>query len=115
MENSTPQQHALEETAPAVSPVSLVARLRELEADLRGRGVVKLDLFGSRARGTCKPDSDVDLLIGLEPGRRFTLIDWAGLERWLTERTGIETHLQTWRSVPASLRDGLASEAKRVF
>ncbi len=115
MENSTPQQQALEETATAVSPVSLVPRLRELEADLRRRGIVRLDVFGSRARGDFKSDSDVDLLIGLAPGQRFTLIDWAHLERLLSDTLGIETHLSTWRSVPPAIKDELEQEAVRVF
>ena len=30
--------------------------------------VAKLELFGSRARGDARPDSDVDLLVTYEPG-----------------------------------------------
>jgi hypothetical protein len=30
--------------------------------------VAKLELFGSRARGTARPDSDVDLLVTFEAG-----------------------------------------------
>jgi predicted nucleotidyltransferase len=30
--------------------------------------VAKLELFGSRAKGTARPDSDVDLLVNFEPG-----------------------------------------------
>jgi predicted nucleotidyltransferase len=31
--------------------------------------VAKLELFGSRAKGTARPDSDVDLLVTFEPGK----------------------------------------------
>ena len=42
---------------------------RERLADLcRRYHVAKLDLFGSRARGTARPDSDVDLLVTFDEG-----------------------------------------------
>lgn len=38
--------------------------LREAQTDIRERfGVTRLALFGSRARGDAKPDSDIDLLV----------------------------------------------------
>ncbi|MFW5846296.1 MAG: nucleotidyltransferase family protein [Planctomycetota bacterium] len=41
------------------------ARLAEI---CRRYRVAKLELFGSRARGTARPDSDVDVLVTFEPG-----------------------------------------------
>jgi predicted nucleotidyltransferase len=39
-------------------------------ADLcRRYHVAKLELFGSRAKGTARPDSDVDLLVTFEEGQ----------------------------------------------
>jgi predicted nucleotidyltransferase len=39
-------------------------------ADLcRRYSVAKLELFGSRAKGTARPDSDVDLLVTFEEGK----------------------------------------------
>ncbi len=40
-------------------------------------GARNVRLFGSIARGTSRSDSDVDLLVDLEPGR--TLLDLGGL------------------------------------
>jgi predicted nucleotidyltransferase len=43
---------------------------RERLADLCRRfHVAKLELFGSRAKGTSRPGSDVDLLVTFEPGQ----------------------------------------------
>jgi uncharacterized protein len=43
---------------------------RERLADLcRRYHVAKLELFGSRAKGISRPDSDVDLLVTFEPGQ----------------------------------------------
>jgi predicted nucleotidyltransferase len=61
----------------------IVALLRAHAEDIRGRGVTRLALFGSTARGEAGPSSDVDLLIEVDPHARFTLVDLAGLERFL--------------------------------
>jgi predicted nucleotidyltransferase len=34
-------------------------------------GIAKLEIFGSQARGTAGPDSDIDVLYTLRPGRRL--------------------------------------------
>ena len=41
----------------------IIARLRENEEALRARGVVHAALFGSRALGDARPDSDTDIMI----------------------------------------------------
>ena len=41
-------------------------------ADICDRyGIAKLQIFGSQARGTVSPDSDIDILYTLRPGRRL--------------------------------------------
>jgi uncharacterized protein len=41
-------------------------------ADVCARyGIARLLVFGSVARGTATPDSDIDVLYELEPGRRL--------------------------------------------
>ena len=58
----------------------ILARLREHEAALRARGVAHVALFGSRARGDDRPDSDTDIMIELDPEARLTVFDYAGLK-----------------------------------
>src|ERR1035437_8441589 len=47
---------------------------------LKAAGVVRLSLFGSRARGDRRPDSDIDLLAAFDQTRRISLLDVAGIE-----------------------------------
>ena len=49
----------------------IIARLRENEAALRQRGVAHAALFGSRARGAQRPDSDTDIMIEFDPAARL--------------------------------------------
>ena len=46
----------------------IIDRLRENEAALKARGVTHAALFGSRARGEERRDSDIDIMIDIDPG-----------------------------------------------
>jgi predicted nucleotidyltransferase len=48
-------------------PLDLDIDQERLAALCRHYHVAKLELFGSRAKGTARPDSDVDLLVSFEP------------------------------------------------
>jgi predicted nucleotidyltransferase len=49
----------------------ILAKLREKEAPLRSRGVSHAALFGSRARREARPDSDIDIMIEVDPAARI--------------------------------------------
>jgi predicted nucleotidyltransferase/DNA-binding XRE family transcriptional regulator len=53
--------------------------LRTAAPRLRQLGVKHLSLFGSTARGTQRPDSDLDLLLDLDARRPIDLLDYAGI------------------------------------
>ena len=54
--------------------------LRRREHELRARGLTRLALFGSTARGDLGPKSDVDLLIEVDPECRFGLFAFLDLK-----------------------------------
>jgi predicted nucleotidyltransferase len=60
-----------------------IARLQDHEAELRKRGVRHAALFGSRARGDARPDSDIDILIELDPDAPIDLFRYAGIKRYI--------------------------------
>jgi predicted nucleotidyltransferase len=62
---------------------AIIDRLREFEAALRAQGVAHAALFGSRARGDNRPDSDTDIMIEIDPAAQVTLFDYAGLKEYI--------------------------------
>jgi hypothetical protein len=87
-----------------MSREQIIARLRENEAALRARGVAHAALFGSRARGDQRPDSDTDIMVEFDPAARITIFDYAGLKRELAalfdgpvdvvNRAGLKPHVR---------------------
>ena len=60
--------------------------LRRSEADLRARGVRRAAVFGSAARGDGRPDSDIDILVEIDPDAHLTVFDYAGLKDYIGSR-----------------------------
>src|SRR5579862_1389145 len=61
----------------------IISRLRENEDALRKRGVAHAALFGSRARGDQRAESDTDIMIEFDPAARITVFDYAGLKDYI--------------------------------
>ncbi|ACE98839.1 nucleotidyltransferase domain-containing protein [Rhodopseudomonas palustris] len=57
--------------------------LKNSEAPLRARGVRRAALFGSVTRGTNLPDSDIDVLIEIDPTARITVFDYVELKDYI--------------------------------
>ena len=75
--------------------------LRDREGELRGRGVTRLRLFGSVARGEAAGGSDIDLIAEVDPEAPFSLIELSGLRLGLGEALGREVQIVT---APETLR-----------
>jgi len=61
----------------------IIARLRENEAALRARGVAHAALFGSRARGDARPDSDTDIMIEIDPDAPVGIYEYVRIKEYI--------------------------------
>jgi hypothetical protein len=90
--------------------------LRQQEGALRARGVKRLRLFGSLARGDAEPASDVDLLAEIEQGSGFSLLDLVGLEHELGDLTGRRVEIGTaLERMRPRIRKRIEADAIEVF
>ena len=93
----------------------IIEKLRAMEPDLRARGITRMQMFGSRARGDERPDSDLDLLIDIDPKRNLSLFDVTGMHLNLTEQLGIETYLIENEGLAPRFRDRIDDDLISVF
>jgi uncharacterized protein len=93
----------------------VIQTIRDHEAELRALGVTKLWLFGSLARGDARPDSDVDVLIDIVPGRKFSLLDLAEVRLALCDLLGRDAGVMIREDLRPRFRDRIADDLVKVF
>jgi predicted nucleotidyltransferase len=90
-----------------------LALLAQHKPELQRRfGVVRLALFGSRARGRARPDSDVDVLVAFDGPA--TSARYFGVQFYLEDPLGCPVDLVTENALRSQLRPFVEQDAIHV-
>ncbi len=93
----------------------IVEKLRAVRSLLEGEGVSHVTLFGSRARGDARPDSDIDIAIDVHPGMRFSILNLVGVEHVVSDATGLPANAFMRRSLDEEFRREIQAVGVKVF
>jgi len=87
-----------------------LALLRQHEPELKGRfGVAKIGIFGSFSRGEERPDSDVDVLVTFQQGRK-TFDNFMGTKFYLEDLFKRKVDLVTDAALKPLIRDPILQD-----
>lgn len=93
-------------------PPLLAARRKEIIRLAARHGARNVRVYGSIVRGDARSDSDVDILVDLEPGR--TLLDLGGLQMDLQDLLRRPVDLNTTSPLRPEVRERVADQAIAV-
>jgi uncharacterized protein len=93
----------------------IIRAIRKNSEAIKAEGVTKLALFGSRARGDDHADSDIDVLIEVQPDASFSILNLIGVEHIIRDATGLETQATMRRSIPERFAKRIADDILEVF
>lgn len=89
--------------------------LAELQAFCRVHAVRELSVFGSALRGDFGADSDVDVLIDIEPHARIGLIALQKMRDELAQIFGRPVDLLTKNGINRHIRDDILRSARVIY
>ena len=91
----------------------IVATLRAHAEDLRRHGIAHASVFGSAARGEDRPDSDIDIMVELEPD--VGILAFSEIRLHLSDLLGGRVDLVTPGGLQPFARASVMRDAVRVF
>jgi predicted nucleotidyltransferase len=95
---------------------TLIEALKMYDAALRENGVTGLFMFGSRAVGTARPDSDLDLFIDYDPNMKIpNMFRLMQIEENISQALGMPVTITTRNALHPLMRDSIERDAIRVM
>jgi predicted nucleotidyltransferase len=94
---------------------TIVSKVRELAPALKAEGVVKLFLFGSRARGDARPDSDLDVLVETAARPGSPTFDLFKVSHLIEDATGLQVQISMRELLKPRITERIADDLIEVF
>jgi uncharacterized protein len=94
---------------------TIVGKLRELAPALRAAGVTRLYLFGSRARGDARPDSDLDVLIETTSREETPRFDYFRVLHLIEDEVGLRAQISMRDLLKPRIAERIADDLVEVF
>lgn len=98
-----------------MNQAALIEILRTYETALRDSGATGLFIFGSRALGRQRPDSDLDLFIDYDPAMKIpNLFRLMQIEEEISEALGFPVTITTRDALHPAMKERIERDAIRV-
>lgn len=93
----------------------ILARLREVAPALKAQGVTKLAVFGSRARGDARQDSDLDVLVDTTSRGAPPPFDHFKVLHLIEDATGLRAQISIRELLKPRIAERIADDLIEVF
>lgn len=94
---------------------TIVSKLRDLAPALGAMGVKRLFLFGSRARGDARPDSDLDVLLDTTSHGEEPRFDYFRVLHLIEDNTGLRAQISIRNLLKPRIAERIADDLIEVF
>ena len=93
----------------------IIAKLREIAPDIKAKGVTRLAVFGSRARGDARPDSDLDVLVDTTSRGEAPPFDYFDVLHLIEDATGLKAQISERELLKPRIVERIADDVTEVF
>jgi uncharacterized protein len=94
---------------------AIISKLNSIRPALEAEGVKHVAVFGSRARGDFRPDSDLDVLLEVDAKSKFSILGLIRVERLTSEAVGVPANAFLRRSLDGEFMSTIEADLVEVF